>query len=279
MPSQPWALPVFVASIVIAHVAAVSAQPRAQSASPSWGGGAYVPGTNIFGRSGLFFTDTAETSAWGRGSFTGHFLYDTDDDYNQIRLPFGFNYGLMENVEISANLPFISRDLDAPAGVDDSQSGLGSLAVGGKLRVPGHNSMPDIGLGLDLGYGPLSDDIGEDGLDFNVKGMVTQTFSNGILVNGGLGVIHIGSRDIDGGGETDSETEVQLNGGVGVPLMPNLTGIAELAINQFGEDNGVFSLGVRGGRGVKGQVLLGIGVGDNAPDLSLGAGVNVGFGG
>jgi len=280
-----------------------AAMPRPAATSPSAparstsqtryvsGGADALAGTNVYGRSGLLFTDTADVSPTGQGAVSGHLLFGTDDDFDQISLPVGVNYGIADNIEVSANIPFVSVDLDVPAGsgIDDSRSGLGSFTFGGKLRVPGNGrDMPDFGVGLDLAYGPLSDDLGGDGLDFNIKGMVTHRFAGGLLVNGGLGIIRIGEHEIEFTHpvtgqkmtvDSDSDTDLQVNAGLGYGLTPGLTGIAEFAINQFGDDAGVFAVGLRGGSNVRFQGLVGLGIGSDAADVTVGGGVSMGFGG
>jgi len=251
----------------------------------------YISGSNIFGRKGLLFTDTAETPNKGDSSFSGHLLLGEGDDFDQIQIPFGFNYGLDQNIEISASTQFLDQDLDLPniAGVslDESRSGLGSITVGGKYRIePQDRSLPDFALGLDLSFGPLSDDLGDEGIDANIKGLATHTLSNGILLNGGLGILFIGGRDVEvihpvTGQITkvkdDSDTEIQIHGGIGVPFRPDMTFIAELGIDQLGDENSVLGLGVRGGRNTKYQLILGLGLDDAAPDISIGGGVTFGL--
>jgi hypothetical protein len=252
-----------------------SASSPSRGARPALGGN-YLTGTNVGGRMGLFYLDTAEVPALGQAGVTGHLLFGSGDLFDRVELPVAFNMGLVENLEVSASLPYVSLDLDLPpnAQADDTVSGLGNLTLGGKYRIPGDpGSYPDFGVGVDLAVGPLSDDLGDDGVDVTFKGLATHTFPNKLLLTGGLGLMRVDGR----GG--DSDTVAQLNGGVGLPFTDALTALVELGINQFGDDNGILSLGLRGGRQIRYQASIGLGLGDDAADTTLGVGVNYGFGG
>src|SRR5687767_10554017 len=56
-----------------------------------------LTGVNLFGRTGLFFSDTAQVPKEGRGSFVGSLLYGSGDDIDFIEIPLGGNYGVAEN--------------------------------------------------------------------------------------------------------------------------------------------------------------------------------------
>lgn len=249
----------------------VHAKARGSSISSSKSA---LTGTNTGARTGLFFSDTAQTPGDGKAFFTGHLLYGMDDNFDLLQIPFGANYGIGPDFELSGTLEFVHLSLDLPANAaaDDSRSGLGNITVGGKyvIRHPGEIP-PDIGFGVDVSHGPLSDDLGDDATDVTFKGMITHTVAGGLLVNGGLGFLVLGDR-----GGQDNDVVVQVNGGVGYPLTPALTGIAELGVNQFGDDDGIFAFGVRGGLRQRFQILLGFGIGDASPDITLGAGVRFG---
>ena len=118
----------------MAVLTVVFSSGAAGAATRSGLSGSYITGTNIFGRTGLFFSDTAQAPKMGAGSLTGHLLYGTGD-IDSIQIPLGFNYGIAENFEVSASLDYLSLDLDLPPGFgDDSVSGLNTLTVSVKDR-------------------------------------------------------------------------------------------------------------------------------------------------
>jgi len=136
--------------------------------------------------------------------------------------------------------------------------------------------MPDFAALAEISHGPMAKKLGDSGTDFTVKGLVTRPLPNKLLLNGGAGFLHLGSRD-----GSQSETVFQVEGGAGYPLTPTLTGIAELAVNRFGKNEGLFSLGVRGTTLVpawRWQALVGFGVGSNASDYVIGGGIRYSFG-
>jgi hypothetical protein len=91
-----------------------------------------------------------------------------------------------------------------------------------------------------------------------------------------VGLLFVGGR-----GDQDGDTVLQLEAGAGYPFTPKLSGIAELAINRFGDDDGRFSFGLRGKATptIRWQALLGFGVGKDAVDTTVGGGVRWAFGG
>lgn len=246
--------------------------------------GGPLQGPTLGGPTGLFFADTAQVSPPHSGYWGAGFLYGSFDHVDQMTIPFFVNHGVAENLELSASLPFISEHFDVPDGLDlkKDESGLGNLTFGGKYKIPNLPSdMPDFAIGADLGFGPLSSDLGGNGVDIHVKGAATYMLPQGLLVNGGLGILHTGSRDVKVAGitvTTDGDTSVQLNGGLEYPLTPELSGIAELDINQFGKNDGVLAVGVRGGAALRFQALIGLGIGSNAPDFTLGGNIGIPFG-
>lgn len=243
-----------------------------------------LQGANVYGRTGLLFTDTAQVAGDGKGLAGAHLLMFSDDDFDGFSALFGAGYGIQQ-VELYGSGELASRDPDQ----GDSASGLGSINVGGRWQLPvTGRDLPDFAVGLDISHGPLDDDLGPDGTDITLKGMATHVIApQGLLINGGLGILFVDEREVQVvtpvgtfTAESDSDTVIQLNAGAAYPFTPSLTGIVELAINQFGEDAGALSLGVRGKTrgGIGFQGLLSFGL-DEAPDLALGAGLFVGFGG
>lgn len=240
-----------------------------------------LTGTNVFGRTGLLFSDTAQVPDKGRGAFVASLLYGSGDDVDYINLPFGGNYGVADNFELSASVDYLAVELDLPplpasAAVDDEASGLNRITVGGKYRIPASsNDMPDFAVGLDISNGPMEDDLGDSGTDINLKGMATFKVRSDLLVNGGLGILLEDDRN-----GVDGDNALQLNGGAAYKLRPDLAGIVELSINGRGEDDGVLAGGVRGRLGsgsARFHALLGLGIGSDAADFILGTGVQLPF--
>lgn len=247
-----------------------SLQAQTRRMERTGGSKTFLRGSNIYGKTGLFFAETAQTQPAATASGVLHGLFGFDDNFNSIQIPLGVNYGIVQNFEGAMSLSFDWIDPDAPRA--ETRNGIGSIRFGGKYvyDVP-DQTMPDVGVSLDIAHGPLSDDLGEDGTDFDLEGLVTHTFSTGFLLNGGLGVLIEGDRGAD-----DGDTAVRFNVGAGIPITPNLSGIAELAINRFGEDDGIFAFGIRAQGPVQCQVFFGVGVGDASADISLGGGVRFG---
>lgn len=272
----------------------VQAKQGKKSSYPRRSSESLITGNNIYGRTGLLFSDTAEAPSQGMAGVTGHLLIGSGDDVDTIQLPLGVNYGLAENFEISAGIDYVSLKLDLPnvpgANLDKSRSGLNVLTLGGKYVIPRPGGAPfDMALGMDISHGPLTSEIGEDGTDIGLKGILSYTvMPQKVFLNGGLGLLFVDGRDVEtrvvnpitGAVTTvkangDSDTVLQVNGGLGYMLNPNLMGIAELGINQLGDDNSVLAFGVRGRASdtLTWQALLGLGLNDNPSDIILGGGL------
>jgi hypothetical protein len=244
---------------------AAVAAPRPESSG-------FITGSNVFGQTGLLFTETAQTVGDGNASGTAHLTFGSGDDVDVLSVPVGFNVGLSPDFELAGHAEF--QSVDAPWG---DASGAGYLALNGKYVFPHRNAdLPHFAASVEVAHGPLSDDLGDDGTDVTLKGLVSHWAPHQLLLNGGLGILVQGSR-----AGADNDTVLQLEGGLGYPLTPSLTGIAELALNRFGEDTGLVSFGLRGGRqaGLGWQALLGLGIGSASPDLTVGGGLRWGFGG
>src|SRR5687767_1896517 len=89
-------------------------------------------GPNVSGRTGLIFTDTAQTVGAGRGQASAHVLLATDDDFDKFSLPVGFSFGPADDIELGANLDFVSLDPDR----GDNESGLGTFTGSGRWKLP-----------------------------------------------------------------------------------------------------------------------------------------------
>lgn len=234
--------------------------------------GEVITGSNVFGQTGLLFTETAQTVGHGRGAGTLFATLGSDDDVNVLNIPLGFAYGVSPHFELSGHGEFTSVNVDGPG---EDRSGAGYIAFNGKYAFPRRDAaLPVFAVSVEVAQGPLSEDLGDDGTDVTIKGLATHWGSSRLLLNGGVGVLVVGSR-----GGADSDTVVQLDGGLGYALTPGLTGIGELALNRFGEDTGLVSFGLRGGlaAGLGWQALLGLGIGSASPDITLGAGLRWGF--
>jgi len=252
---------------------ATQAQAAAKKISSSK---SYIEGTTQDGRTGMFFSQTADTSAVGHGKITAAVDYGSSSGYSVLEIPlFGINYCVVKNLELGASIPFELVSVDG----GDSQSGLGSLTLGGKYVIP--SQKVNFAVGLDIMVGPLSEDLGQSSTDFSPKGMVTYTLPTGMVLNGELGFVITGDQTythvhMDGHVEEvsyNADDYIQLKGGVGIPFTPKLTGIAELGVNQFGDSGSAMGFGIRTGTKTKLQALLAIGLGDGAPDFTLGGAV------
>lgn len=232
----------------------------------------YIDGTTQSGRSGMFFTGAAEAPAVGHGNLTAAVDYNSSSGWTGFDIPsVGINYGVIKNLELAASLPF---QISSPDG-GDSQSGLGVLSFGGKYVIPSKDV--NFAVGLDLLTGPLNRDLvgGYRRTDLSPKGLVTYRIpgSGGLVLNGEFDIVITGDQKYEGGASVSADDFIQLKGGIGVPFTPALTGIGELAINQYGKEGTAMAFGVRTGTKTKLQALMGIGLGDVAPDFTLGGAV------
>jgi hypothetical protein len=233
-----------------------------------------IGGSNVYGRTGLLFTETAQTIQPGHASATGNILFSKNDQWKSLTIPVvGANYGVAPHMEIAGSAEVLSEKVTGAA----SASGLGYLSVSGKYVFEAKKAdMPDFAALAEISHGPLTKKLGDDGTNVTVKGLITRPLPNKLLLNGGAGLLFVGSRT-----HSSSDTVLQVEGGAGYPLTPKLTGIAELAVNRFGKDDGLFSLGLRGTTSSpawRWQALVGFGVGSNAPDYTIGGGVRYSFG-
>src|SRR5581483_7053815 len=212
----------------------------------------YVSGTNIWGRAGLLYADTAEVASVGQIEGSAHFTYQSlasasfagyssSDDL--FGIPFGLHFGAAENLDLyaSGDLMINSISSNVPGFVGGSSSQF-LINIGGKYRIAATNSKtPDFAVGGDV-------TIPTNGGNAVVtpKGMVTYTLDSGLLLNGEMGIAIAGT------------TYVLADAGVGVPFGDKFTGIAEIGANQNGYLGSVLAAGVRADlSGMKLQGLLG----------------------
>jgi hypothetical protein len=241
----------------------------------------YVNGTTQDGRIGMFFTQAAEAPAVGHGNITAAINFASSSGYSAFDMPsVGINYGIVKNMEIAASLPL---RIVSPEG-GDSQIGLGSVSFGGKYVIPSQNV--NFGVGLDIALGPISEDLGWRTTVITPKGLVTYRVpgSTGIVLNGefGIGFWSMGDRTYDVMGyrvtvDGGSDSFIQVKAGVGIPFTKTLTGIGELGVNQFGDSGSAMAFGIRTGTKTKLQALVAVGLGDGAPDVTLGGAVAFGL--
>lgn len=235
----------------------------------------FQSGVNLYGRPGLIYTDSAETPAVSKGHVGIHADYESMTGGSAFRVPFGASYGIAQDLQLHASLDFLSVSPD----VGEGASGLNALTFGGKYAFPASRpSVPSFAVGLDITTSPLSGDLGPSSTDIHPKGMITHTFPSGLVLMGEFGFVITGKKTIDtpfGELKVDVDDFIQLKGGVGIPFTPALSGIAELSINEYGDSGSALAFGVRGGRKTGFQAFLGIGLGDAAPDFTLGGGVDL----
>ncbi len=225
-----------------------------------------IAGANLNGRPGYFFSDTANTPEQGQIMGAAHVWFDSA--FNGVGIPFGLAYGITDQIQIHASSSFY-----AATGV----SGLNFLTFGAKYGFKHISPGLGIAAGLDLAIGPLYV-TGASSLDFDPYGIVTYTFVDGLQLNGQLGVLVIPAHNETftygpvsetvsvGGGST-----VQFNAGAAYPFDPELTGIAELAVNGQGNGATPLIVGIRTGHDVQLQAYGGL-------DLAAQVGVMIGGG-
>jgi len=207
----------------------------------------YLSGTNVNGRSGLIYADTAQVAGLGQVEGSAHFTLQTFTGGNFINIPFGGHFGIARNFEISASgTPVITT-------IDGFGSGSAFLLTfGGKYKFDLKTDAPvDLALGADV-------TIPVDGGSAIVtpRGVVSYTLASGVLLNGMLGV------NISGG------STVSASAGAGVPFSPNFTGLIEIGANPS-----VLAGGIRIGQDAfKFQALLGVPL-NGASGVILGGGI------
>ena len=239
----------------------------------------YIDGLTFGGHSGMIFTESAETPAAGHGNVILGANYMSSTGSDTFDLPWlGVDYGVAKNLEIGANVPLKFASYDGGG----SASGLGTLGFGGKYVFPTQDV--NFGVGLDIYTGAITKKLTDNarGTDVNPKGLLTYKIpgAGGLVLNGELGFVITGDRTVKYGDyefSVNPDDFIQLKAGLGVPFTPTLTGIGELGINQFGKEGSSLGFGIRTGGKTKFQALLNIGLGDAAPDFTLGGAVVFGI--
>jgi hypothetical protein len=216
----------------------------------------YLSGTNLDGRSGLFFGDTSEVAREGQIEGSVHLTYQSSgNEYfsvNNFTIPGGAHFGIAPDFEISAGaqLGIVSY----PGG-----STTNVLVIGGaKYRFAWDREMPDFSFG-----GTVRIPTSGGSISVMPEGTVTYTLENGLLVNGDVGV------------GISSGTYVKADIGAGYPISNQITAIAEIGANQAGNGGSIFSFGVRGAiSDVKLQGFVGVPL--NGGGALIGGGVILG---
>lgn len=207
-----------------------------------------IEGTNVAGRPGFLFSDSAATASKGQimGAVSPAF-YSLGSLFS---MPFGGAYGITNDIQVHANTSFL-------AGGGASQ--LGYLVFGGKYGFH-HISTPglDIAAGLDFAIGPLTNSVYSQ-FCFDPYGVVTYAFKDGFTLNGQIGVFIPSGQTvtINPGFGLPSYTftytppaAFQFNADAAYPFDSELTGIAELAANPgtSGSGNTLLLAGLRTGK-------------------------------
>jgi hypothetical protein len=219
---------------------------------------ALVTGPNVNGRPGYFFMDTAVTPEHKQLMLAaGGVFYSLG---SQISIPFGASYGIVENLQVHASTSFYSV-----SGV----SGLSNLVFGAKYHFNLKNEHLSLAAGCDGIVGPLSNSAFSS-FSFVPYGVVSYTLSNGLELNGQLGIYIPGSVTI-GPFTVTPPSYIQVNLGAAYPFSSDWSGMAELNVNGLG--SGVTPLvgGIRTNGKVQFQAFGGL-------DLATTVGVIVGGG-
>lgn len=230
----------------------------------------YVDGISSDGHMGMFYTGAAKVPAVGHGNIALGVNYNSSSNLNVFEFPWcSLDYGVAKNFELAAGLPLEIID----PSVGDGKTGLGEFRFGGKYLIPADKV--DFAVALDVQTGPLTKDLyspaGTRSTDVNPKGLVTYKIpgDGNLVLNGEFGFVITGADD--------SSNYVQLKAGLGVPFSSKLTGIGELAINQYGDNGSSMAVGIRTAGKTKWQVMMGIGLDNAAPDFTLGGAVVFGI--
>jgi hypothetical protein len=219
--------------------------------------------SNVYGRPGLLFADTARITAMKKLSMSLHGILGSSDWGTSLDIPFGLSFGVAKNLELDAS---IGVQMWSPDG-GDSTSGIGFVMGGLKYGIPGKvGRSPDVAVGGNLRFGPLSEDLGPDGVDIDAYGACSYTIASGLLLNGQFGILFTDGRGRDG------DTVIHLNAGMGVPFSSTLTGMFELAMNEQYDGNSSINGGLLFGKKTKVKLFAGIGI-DDGPDIIVGGGV------
>jgi hypothetical protein len=225
-----------------------------------------IEGGNLMGRPGYFFADTATTLNKGQVMFAGHLTFDTWGSVFQI--PVGGSFGITDKLQLNANTSFYSVT---------GASGLSYLNFGGKYGFTTQTKGLGIAGGLDLGFGPLSNALGNNVFSFDPYGVVTYTLPDGLQLNGKLGIyVQTYGFDIGPVHYSGSYSFMQLDLGLAYPFSSDLTGFGELATNGVVQGGGLggtpLLVGIRTGHDVQFQCFGGLDFG-GATGAFIGGGI------
>ncbi len=203
-------------------------------------------GVNNVGRPGYFFSDTAFVPNKGQimGS-AGIAFYSVG---SQLIVPVGGAYGITDQIQVHVSTNFYTG-----SGI----SGLGNITFGGKYKFNISKENLYVAAGLDLSDGPLT---GSGYTSFNIDpyGIVTYNFSDGLQLNGQLGIYIPTTGTKIGAFTYTPPSYLQLNDGASYPLGDKLTSIAELDINGQGSGATPLVVGIRTGHDVQLQAFGGL---------------------
>lgn len=232
----------------------------------------YLSGTNLEGRSGLFWGDTSEVAGEGQIEGSAHMTYQTAGNQSYsislFTIPVGAHFGLAPDFELSAGaqLGIVSTPSYTihippfPDIVFEGETTTNVLVMGGaKYRFPGNRQMPDFSFG-GVVYIPTF----EGGQVLVMpQGTVSYMLDMGLFLNGNIGI------------GISNSTYVMADVGAGYPISNQITGIAEIGANQAGNGGSVFAFGIRAALSdIKLQCLLGIPM--NGGNVLIGGGIILG---
>jgi hypothetical protein len=234
-------------------------------------------GTNLEGRSGLFYGDTAEVAKSGSLEGSLHAAWAPPvAGAQQYTFPLGVHYGVCNDFEVSAGvkpaLSVVSHPgtpasyvlmlglpvAEIPAKAGNTTSTMDVFIHGGfKYLITSEKAgAPDFSLGANA-YLPAY----SDGAFVAMPEASCTYFMKELVLNGDLG-LGLGDGNY-----------VKLDAGLGWAVLKEISLICEIGVNQDGYTNSMFALGARagiGGTGVKAQALWGVNLNTNVGLAGLG---------
>jgi hypothetical protein len=234
-----------------------------------------ISGTNLEGRSGLFYADTSAVAPKNEGEGAIHATWTSPySGANNFVIPVGGHLGMGDRFEISGTarlmlqtapsyttteyLPPLYLPQQVTLGGGSSTNFM--INAGAKYAIPGENrETPDFSVGGQL-YIPTYTGGQVVVMPY---GTCTYVLPAGLLLNGQLGIA------------ISSTTYVVLDGGVAYPISPKISLIGELGANNwaFLYRDSELALGARfaASENMKVQALLGVPL--NGGGVLLGAGL------
>lgn len=191
---------------------------------------------------------------------------------NTINLGFRGGIPISRNFELSAGLGFLNVNPE----VGNGQSGLTDLRVIGKYHFEQRSATQfSVGGLLTLPIG--KDQLGQGEGNFGIFGAARHPATSSTILTGVLAIDFLEGAPVGAGGwpsiligGTDKEATIYLGAGVIQEINPNLHLIAELDLaseGQFGILSGGLDYALQSGGKLRG--VLGLGMDDGAPDLSV----------